>query len=64
MDRLAAMRPSLEAVAGLHGSLDRVAGLDPQLASVAALKGSMDQLGQLREPMERSPRWKADDARG
>ena len=48
-----AMRPSLEAVAGLHDSLDRVAGLDTQLASVAALKGSMDQLGGLRTPMER-----------
>jgi hypothetical protein len=53
MDRLAKMRPSLEAVAGLHESLDRVAGLDAQLASVAALKGSMDQLGGLRTPMER-----------
>jgi hypothetical protein len=47
------MRPSLDAVAGLQGSLRMVAELQPQLASVAGLQPAMQQLGALREPMER-----------
>jgi hypothetical protein len=53
LDRVAAMRGSLEAVSQLRGSLDQVSALDARLAAVASLRSSMDELARLREPLER-----------
>ena len=53
MDRLAAMRPSLDAVAALGDPMVNVAALRPQLAAVADLRAPLDELGTLRQPLER-----------
>jgi hypothetical protein len=53
MDRLAAMRPSLDAVAALGDPMKNVAGLRPELAAVAGLRAPLDELGALKTPLER-----------